>query len=608
MATIMKAPSVTPSVVSKFLGINIGETGDTQIKLGESGNMDNFYITDDYKLKKMYGYKSFSQFETPIRGIYGTKIGTVGYLLVATGGKLYSFNQEDLENENVFNNLTPQELGTITDTDCSFFEFGDKTYILSGGYYSWDGKIFKEVEGYIPLVLIGTTPAGVGTEYDEINMLTPKKRQTYSGTGEAKEYNLAQNHIDSVEYVTINGELIDAYTVDLELGQVVFNEAPPNGIDNVEICWSKNDNNRHIIENMRFGTVFGGDVDTRVFLYGNTSYPNFVYFSGNEDGKPSVEYFPAVNQVQVGLNNYAVTDLTRQYDRLLATTNRPDAYYLTIGSEPLEMVLPTGDKVSKLYTSVSVYPLNEAHGNMAFGQGQVLNNYPVTIDKSGITLWKATNVRDERNVQNISERIQKDFNNLDMNLFKTVERQEDNQMWFANGNKIYVYNYANDTFCRLRIEDEVSNFSELGKKLYMSTQDGKIAKWDKDYMTYNENIIKAHWEMNFSDFGGFYLRKTMRRLWVLMQPSVSSSAEIGYITNIKSSPTKEHIFYQVNSGFDNVDFNKFSFQLSINPQPFKLKLKAKKFTNMKLTIDNVENTACTILGIALKVEGFGESK
>lgn len=93
-----------------------------------------------------------------------------------------------------------------------------------------------------------------------------------------------------------------------------------------------------------------------------------------------------------------------------------------------------------------------------------------------------------------------------------------------------------------------------------------------------------------------------------MQPSVSSSAEIGYITNIKSSPTKERIFYQVNSGFDNVDFNKFSFQLSINPQPFKLKLKAKKFTNMKLTIDNVENTACTILGIALKVEGFGESK
>ena len=44
----------------------------------------------------MYGYKSFSQFETPIRGIYGTKIGTVGYLLVATGGKLYSRNKEFL--------------------------------------------------------------------------------------------------------------------------------------------------------------------------------------------------------------------------------------------------------------------------------------------------------------------------------------------------------------------------------------------------------------------------------------------------------------------------------------------------------------------------------
>ena len=193
-------------------------------------------------------------------------------------------------------------------------------------------------------------------------------------------------------------------------------------------------------------------------------------------------------------------------------------------------------------------------------------------------------------------------------MFKTIERQEDNQMWFANGNKIYVYNYANDTFSRLKIANEVKDFTELGKNVYMSTQDGKIVKWDKDYITYDGEIIKSHWEMNFSDFGGFYMRKTMRKLWVLMQPSVSSSAEVGYITNLIESPVKKHISYVVNSGFDNVDFGDFSFQLSVNPQPFRLKLKAKKFTNMKVTIDNIENTACTILGIALKVEGFGESK
>jgi hypothetical protein len=59
---------------------------------------------------------------------------------------------------------------------------------------------------------------------------------------------------------------------------------------------------------------------------------------------------------------------------------------------------------------------------------------------------------------------------------------------------------------------------------------------------------------------------------------------------------------------DDVDFSDFSFQVSNNPQPFRLKLKAKKFTNLKITIDNKERTDCTILALSLRVETGGESK
>ena len=51
------------------LGLNISNTGDTQIQLGESGNMTNFYITDDLKLRKIYGYRSFWNFEAPIKSM-----------------------------------------------------------------------------------------------------------------------------------------------------------------------------------------------------------------------------------------------------------------------------------------------------------------------------------------------------------------------------------------------------------------------------------------------------------------------------------------------------------------------------------------------------------
>ena len=60
--------------------------------------------------------------------------------------------------------------------------------------------------------------------------------------------------------------------------------------------------------------------------------------------------------------------------------------------------------------------------------------------------------------------------------------------------------------------------------------------------------------------------------------------------------------------FDEVHFGDWHFTASINPQPFRLKLKAKKFTNLKLTIKNEENSACTILNLVLQVDSFGYSK
>ena len=93
-----------------------------------------------------------------------------------------------------------------------------------------------------------------------------------------------------------------------------------------------------------------------------------------------------------------------------------------------------------------------------------------------------------------------------------------------------------------------------------------------------------------------------------MQTSSNKSpADIGYVTNRAESKTKKHIEYKLLL-MDDVDFSNFTFSISRNTQPFRLKLKAKKFTNMKITIDNNEDTDCTILELALKVESFGESK
>jgi len=598
--------------------------------------MDNFYITNDNKLRKIHGYKSFYDFEHPIRGMYSTNLGGIEYLLVATNGKLYYFLQseldadweniavdddleDDVEPEPVYG-VEPTLIGTINDRETTFFTFDKKVYILCGKYMSWDGTTLREVEGYTPLVFINTPPAGGGVIYDEINMLTGKKHQTFNGDGTSTVYHLAQNYaisgrnLTSVDKVLVNGTQMTVstdYTVDLVNGTVTFTTAPAQGMDNVDIYWTLEDGDRSIIEGMRYGTVFGGDLDTRVFLYGNSQMPNRTYFSGiADDGAnvmPSVEYFPATAQVDVGPSNFALTDLTRQYDRLLATTNRPEAYYMTISTEVLDVKLADNSTAKRYVPSVATFPLNEIHGNVAPGQGQLIDNYPVTIDKNALILWKATNVRDEKNMEDISQKIRYDLNNLDLKLMKTLDHQSENQLWFGHGNRIYIYNYYNKTYSRIRITDDLDVMADLGNNVYMGLTDGRVVKWGDEFSTFDGDTIYAHWEMNFDDFDAAYLRKTMSRMWVLMQPQASSSAEISYITNRAESTVKKKISYQILL-LDNVDFSKFSFKVSNNPQPFRLKLKAKKFTNLKITIDNNEDTDCTILQLILRVESFGESK
>ena len=609
MASIQVSKNVKPTTINKFLGLNISDTGDTQLKLGESGNMTNFYITDDYKLRKMYGYKNFYDFKSTPQGVFSTKIGNNGYLLVAIDGKLYAFNQDELEDSENLERIEPMLIGNIGTSECSFFEFNNIVYILCGNYYKWDGNTLSEVEGYIPLIFINGNPtSGSGTIYDELNLLTDKKHMTFNGDGATTAYHLPQQNIGSVDKVLVNAVETSAYTVDLTTGVVTFTTVPDKAMDNVDIYWSKQeDNDKNIIKKMRFGTVYGGDIDSRVFLYGNPSCKNRIYFSGFEDGVPGAEYFPAANQVDVGPSNFAVTDLTRQYDKLLVTTNKPEAYFIESGTENLTILLDSSNTTTRLVPSITTHPLNEAHGNVAMGQGQLIRNYPVTIDRNCFTLWKATNLRDEKNAESISERINVDLDQISMNMIKTLDYQLDSQIWFCHNNKIWIYQYENDTYSRVSIPDNIAYITSLDDFIYTLFDDGTIAQWSKSYKTFNGEIINAQWEMDFSDFGAAYLRKTMRKMWVLMQPQGSSSADISYITNLVDEPITKHIGYQIQT-LDDVDFSNFSFEIQTNPQPFRLKLKAKKFTNMKITIKNTEETYCTILSLMMKVESFGESK
>lgn len=613
----MKIPAIKkPLKISKFLGLNLDVNGDTQLQLGESGDMTNFYIDKDFNLKKMEGYKGMLPSQTtdsPIRGLwYGNLLGQERFVF-AFNGNLYVFDDGYWQDYTQWDDLTwldhVTNIGTLTDADTRFFVFDNKVYCVNGHeYLTWTGTgVFSAVVGYVPKIAIATPPSGGGTDFEQLNVLSTKKRMTFSGDASATVYQLRETSIASVDFVKVDGVLMTVttdYTVNLTNGTVTPVPASKFtvGVDNVEIQWDKDTTDPTIVTKNRAGTLFGPNNNTRVFLYGNEDAKNRIVHSGLADGIPSVEYFPSNGFLDVASSNNAVTDIKRQYSRMIVTKDSMEGFALDY-----EQLTVEGD----LLVTFSVSPLNQARGNVAFAQGQVINNSPITIDNS-LVLWVGTNVLDEKNVYEVSEKINPDLIKLDLTKAKTVDWQERWEHWTSVDKTIYLYNYQLSSqginiFSKLEIAHTPTCFMVVKGDLYFGTEEGKIMKFDDLFDDYDGTTIVSHWEMNFEDFGASNLRKTMNRLWVSMFPEPRASAIINYISDVKGGTNPKTIEYALFS-YNRIDYADWSYNTNYNPQPFRLKMKAKKFTFLKITIDNNNTDKCTILNLDIKYEYGGESK
>lgn len=491
-------------------------------------------------------------------------------------------------------------LGALTDAVTTFFSFDSKVYIRNGTeYYSWNGTgAIATVSGYRPIVATATPPAGGGTLFEEVNVLTGAKAQLFSGDGASVAYYIAETAVTSIDYVKINGvtkTLTTDYTVDLTLGKVIP-VAPAtfaSGTDNIEIGWTKGSGSRSLVTANKYFCFFGGSNDSRVFFYGDST--NTTVFSGLANGVPSVEYFPENNYNTIGTNEYPITYITKQFDRQIIFTTE-GAYYSTY------------DYDNTLGANFPVYPLNDKIGNKPVGQGQLLLNNPFTVDSSGIYQWEQTNVRDEKNSKFMSERIQQELDDITASTIITFDYEKEAELWVCSSNKVYIYNYRRDVWYKFILADTPSCFIEIDNVLYMGTSQGQIMVFAEDVLTDNGTKIEAVMETGFLDFGENWIRKFLNFIWIGLQPESRVECKVGWQSDYTSSSQDETINYSLFS-YDDIDYSNWSYEVNYNPQPFRLKPKAKKFTYFKLILSNDSTTdRMTILNITLPAILGGQSK
>lgn len=560
-------PSIT--TIKNFLGLNMNETGETQLKLGEASLIKNFRITKDYKLEKMYGYVEEYETNARVRANWVGKLGNTEMNIYVAGGKVYK------------GGTTPTELGSLTNADTTIFEFNKKLYFLNGtDFKSYDGSTFGNISPYIPMIKIACTPAGVGDDYEPINLLTDYRKVRFSADGTSTTFQLPEKDITLyTSNVWINGEVVtEGVQYNSSNGTVTITPAPTQGTDNVLIQYKKNNVAASVAQNItknKYVQTYGLADDTRIFVYGNSDAKNRIYFSDLGSGVPNPTYFPATNFIDVGSSNTAITDISRQYDRLIISKEN-ETYYMTYDT----ITDTTGATIITFPTS----PLNKSHGMLANAQGQVLDNYVTTIDNSGIVQWLNTQSKDERNATIISDRVKEWLQERDITKAVTLDYQEEKEYWLAIDKDVLVYNYANSTFYTLELPDYVRTLTTYEGNIYMGTDTG-VMKWQKTTTTYNTETINAEWQGGFYDFEREYKRKTMRILWIALKPAVRTSLKINYISDRNIGSTDKVIEQKLFS-YPYWNYADYSYQTNNTVKPFKIKLKAKKFAFLKLILKN----------------------
>lgn len=299
----MSSGDLISRVYANFRGVDF--RGD-EINLSRSPDSINMW--KDYKetesIRTRPEMTMMHSFEGTVYGIYFYKAGDTDMMIVHIGTKLYK----------VVNGTKEELYSGVKATRSDAFVYNNAWYFKDGAnYLQYDGATIGPVVGDVPTTSIGRKPAGGGELYEDVNLLSDYRINTFVADGKSTVFHLDARELDSTSVdVWINGEKnpIESYdiSVDKAEGTVTIKpvestdlKAPPApktpGQDNIKIKFKKKSNSSKILK-CTLLEMF----DNRVFFSGNPDFPNVIWHCSLD--KPS--YCSDLDYYNEGLDTAAV--------------------------------------------------------------------------------------------------------------------------------------------------------------------------------------------------------------------------------------------------------------------------------------------------------------
>ena len=334
------ADNLVSRIYSNFRGVDFrGE----EINLVRSPDALN--VWKDYKetesIRTRPGMEQKVPFDEIVYGIFFYK----NEMLVHSGTNLYKVKNG--EKTSLYSGLNAAPSNSFVYDGVFYFKDGLH-------YLKYDGNTIAPVVGYVPTTSISRKPIGGGTKYEDVNMLSDYRKNSFLADGASFSFYLDVMNIDEdfVPVVTYNDELVavSEYEVDYLEGRITFLYTAPNkpltdGQDNVVIEFKKAlvdvDGVKKYYKAI-MGCTLLQVFDNRVFFSGNNEYPNMVWHCSLND--PS--YVSDLDYYNEGMDDARVKGLVAGNNALWVFREPSDANTTVFYHTP-----SIDDEYGKIYPS-----------------------------------------------------------------------------------------------------------------------------------------------------------------------------------------------------------------------------------------------------------------
>ena len=526
------------------------------------------------------GYRKIAQIGNRINGIY---IFSLTKALIHSGTVLYEWSNFPSEPTS---ETLKQLYADMNNKRSKYNKLDSKLYINDGkNYLVYDGTILKKVkdEAFVPRTTISRTAGtmGGGETLQDVNLLQPKRINSFVGDGTSKIFYLDAQNIDSTTVtVTVNNKKQTEnsnFTVDRVNGKVTFNTAPskPNlsGEDNVFITFSKTISGyEDRINKCTKALLF----DNRMFFTGNPDFPNAVFHS--ELNNPA--YISDLSYYEDGSSDSSITGMTVGNNVLWIFKNLDQNNANVFYHEPT-LDLEHG----------KIYPTKQ--GNVSVGCYVDSTNFQddiVYLSRYGLEGISTEKIDSKQAIAHRSFMVDVKMTNENNYKDAMMTEYQGYLLILVNG-KIYLADsrqkYANldsfgyEWFYWDFIDINPILLKEYNDKLYIGTDNGSI--FILEGTNDNGKTIISYWTTPMDNFGYNNQLKTTNKRGGLAKIKTIPNGLIKIARRTDKSSEYKYTTRKSANGFsfESLDFRNFSF-ITTDKSYVLYKIKEKKLNELSL--------------------------